>query len=346
MTASVLRGKAGAAIGCRYDRLRLPLIAAPMFLVSGPSLAAAAIRSGIVGAFPTINAGDAAGLAAWLDEIDVLLSDGPHDHDGLLCANLVMRDPRTASHLDVLADRPVEMVITSVGSPIPAIRALEGTGTQVFADVGSLQHAQKAIAAGVDGLVLLSAGAGGNSGWLNPFAFVRAVRAIFDGPIALSGGMSDGHAIAAARVLGCDLVMSGTRFIAARESNAADGYRKMLVNCSMDDIMTTKAFSGVDANMLKPSIEAAGLDPAEVAASVLDAENAKYVYQRSQNGGAARWRDIWSAGHSVSGVHEIASVAEIVAALETEFNLALAETREREHVLPSRHHTLSGGNIA
>ncbi len=328
------------------DRLRLPVIAAPMFTVSGPRLVAAAVRSGIVGALPAINAGDAAGLESWLDQIDGLLDGNRSAYDGALCVNLVMRDPRTATHIEVLARRPVDMVITSVGAPDAAIQALAGFGTMIFADVGSLHHAEKAIQAGVDGLVLLSAGAGGNSGWLNPFAFVRAVRSMFDGPIVLSGGMSDGHAIAAARVLDCDLVMAGTRFIAARESEASEAYRRMLVACTADDIMTTHAFSGVAANMLRPSIEAVGLDPGTIAGAVLNAEDASHVYQKSQQEGATRWRDIWSAGHSVSGVREIASVAEIVAAMEAEYRAALANMRERDIVSSVGRSAFRGGGFA
>lgn len=204
------------------DRLRLPLIAAPMLNISGPELVVAACRSGVVGAFPTLNPRllrTPGGLDAWLDQIMGSLrdSDGPH---APVCPNIVMRNDELAVHVKSVIDHGVEMVITSVGSPAPILPQLHDAGIFVFADVASLRHAQKAIETGVDGLVLLTAGAGGHTGWLNPFAYVRAVREMFDGPIVLAGGIIDGVALRAAETLGCDLAYMGTKFIATRESLA------------------------------------------------------------------------------------------------------------------------------
>jgi nitronate monooxygenase len=302
-------------------RLSLPLIAAPMLRVSGPDLVVAACRAGVIGAFPTKNARTAAELDAWLTEIRARLAD----LDGRaapFCPNLIMRDARLSEDLAVVARHGAEVVITSVGSPAPALGALHDAGCLVLADVASLRHAERAIAAGVDGLILLTAGAGGQTGWLNPFAFVRAVRAMFDGIVVLAGGVSDGRALAAARLLGCDLAYMGTRFIAARESLASDAYRAMLVAASMDEVILTSSFTGLPASMLAPSIEAAGLDPARLDESLTEAQ-ARERFGGDALAGARRWTDIWSAGHSVSGVRAVQSVAELVAEIRAEYTSAV-----------------------
>jgi nitronate monooxygenase len=294
-------------------RLTLPLIAAPMLRVSGPDLVVAACNAGVIGAFPTKNARTADDLDRWLGDIRSRL--GPNAAP--FCPNLIMRDSRLAEDLAIVARHGAEVVITSVGSPAPAVAALHDAGALVLADVATLRHAERAIAAGADGLILLTAGAGGQTGWLNPFAFARAVRAMFDGVVVLAGGISDGRALAAAITLGCDLAYMGTRFIATRESLASDGYRSMLVGASMDDVMLTSAFTGLPTNMLQPSIEAAGLDPKRLDEQIDEARS------RDSFGPAApgprRWTDIWSAGHTVSGVREIATVQAVVDQTRAEF---------------------------
>jgi nitronate monooxygenase len=305
-------------------RLRLPLIAAPMLHVSGVELVAAACRNGVIGAFPTVNARSSAQLDEWLTEIGSRLSAAP-ESAAPFCPNLIMRSPRMADDLACLLRHRVELVITSVGSPAPAIEALHGIGCLVLADVATLEHARKAIQAGVDGLVLLTAGAGGQTGWLNPFAFVRALRAEYDGPLVLAGGISDGVALRAAQVLGCDLAYMGTRFIATHESLAEDAYRQMLVDASMDDVLLTRAFSGLPTNMLLPAIRRAGLDPATLDETVTPSTAAQ-MFGGSAHGntgdGPRRWRDIWSAGHSVSGVRAVQSVDDLVAEVAQEFQRA------------------------
>lgn len=310
----------GQAISTRMperigQRLRLPLIVAPMFGVSGPALVEAACDAGAIGAFPTINARSIDELNAWLERLasHAIRSKGKA---APWCANVVMRDPRARDHLECLRQISPEIAIASVGSPRPMIAALRDKGTLVFADVATLSHARKAIADGADGLVLLSAGAGGNTGWLNPFAFVRAVRQFWNGPIALAGGVADGVALRAMGTLGCDFGYSGTRFIAASESLASEGYRSMLTSSTMDDILLTRAFTGLDTNMLKPSIQAAGLDPSGLPSGVTEAE-ARLAY--SSTDGPQRWKDIWSAGHTVSGVCEVASAGEIVESILAEY---------------------------
>jgi nitronate monooxygenase len=194
-----------------------------------------------------------------------------------------------------------------------------------LADVATLRHAEKALAAGADGLVLLSAGAGGQTGWVNPFAFVRAVRAMFDGPLVLAGGISDGYALWAARALGCDLAYMGTRFIATRESMASDAYRELLVASSLDDVLLTKAFTGLQTNMLRPSILAAGLDPAQLDEQISE-DRARDLYGGGGMQTVRRWRDVVSAGHSVSGVGEVTDVATLVDTTAREYDAARRES--------------------
>ncbi|MHC2436322.1 NAD(P)H-dependent flavin oxidoreductase [Bradyrhizobium sp. USDA 4451] len=303
------------------QRLRLPLIAAPMLRVSGVDLVTAVCRSGAVGAFPTANARSVEELDAWLTRIARNVAElgrpaAPH------CPNLIIRQPRFKDDLACLVRHKVEMVITSVGSPAAAVQPLHDVGCLVFADIASLRHAEKAIEAGADGLILLTAGAGGQTGWANPFAFVRAVRAMFDGPVVLAGGVTDGTALAAARLLGCDLAYMGTRFIAARESMASDAYRNMLVDSTLDDVMLTKAFTGLDASMLRPSIVAAGLDPANLDESVSEARAREKFGGKNDADGPRRWIDVWSAGHSVSGVHAVTGAADIIDEIAAQYHAA------------------------
>jgi nitronate monooxygenase len=313
------------------DRLSLPLIAAPMFLVSGTDLVVAACRNGVIGSFPTVNCRSPEQLDEWLTDIDIRLkahSDASGKPSAPVCANLIVHrsNARLAQDLAVLLRHRPEMVITSVGSPAPVIGPLHEAGALVFADVASIRHAERAVAAGADGLVLLTAGAGGQTGWLNPFVFVRAVRAFFDGPLVLAGGITDGYALRAAQALGCDLAYMGTKFIATRESMADVRYKQMLVASSADDILLTTAFTGLQTNMLRPSIEAAGLDPDHLPLrGAIDI--GKDIDIGARENSPKRWKDIWSAGHSVSGVTELLSVDELVARTSAEFREAAARVR-------------------
>jgi len=309
-------------------RLRLPLIAAPMFLVSGPALVAAACRAGVIGSFPTANCRTLDELDRWLGE----MCDGTDAHTAPFCPNLIVHrsNPRVADDLALVVRHRAEIVITSVGSPEPVMKPLKDAGCLVLADVASVRHAEKAVAAGVDGLVLLTAGAGGQTGWANPFAFVRAVRQFWDGIVVMAGGMADGHALAAARTLGCDLAYMGTKFIATRESMAKDAYKAMLVSSRLDDVLLTRAFTGLETNMLRPSIAAAGLDPdnlpARGAIDISKDINAAERDKLSDAPDAKRWKDIWSAGHSVSGVGDVPSVAELVERTAAEYTAARRAT--------------------
>ena len=295
-------------------RLRLPVIAAPMLRVSGPDLVIAACVNGVVGAFPTANARSLEELDSWLTRMTREIGK-----DGApWCPNLIMRRPNLKEELAVVLKHRPEMVITSVGSPAPVIAPLHDAGCLVFADVASLHHVERAAAAGVDGIILLTAGAGGQTGWLNPFAFVRAAREMFSGPIVLAGGISDGVALKAAMTLGCDLAYMGTKFIAASESMAAEAYREMLVSSSADDVLLTKAVTGLQTNMLRPSLIAAGLDVDNLDESISEARATEKFSGAAP--AARRWTEFWSAGHSVSGVRRISTAKELIDETIAEFN--------------------------
>jgi nitronate monooxygenase len=315
------------------DRLSLPLISAPMFLVSGVELVVAACRNGVIGSFPTVILRSPEQLDEWLGEIERRLrghSDASGKRAAPVCANLIVHrsNARLEQDLQILLRHKPEMVITSVGSPAPVLGPLQDAGALVFADVASIRHAERAVAVGADGLVLLTAGAGGQTGWLNPFVFVRAVRAFFDGPLVLAGGIADGHALRAAQALGCDLAYMGTKFIATRESMADERYREMLVAGSAAEILLTKAFTGLQTKMLRPSIEAAGLDPDDLPErGAIDI--GKDIDIGARENRPKRWKDIWSAGHAISGVSEILSVDEMVARTIAEYRDAEQRLRQR-----------------
>lgn len=300
-------------------RLRLPVIAAPMLRVSGPELVIAACQAGVVGAFPTANARGAGMLADWLTTIAAAttVADAPP------AANLIIRQPDLAEHLDVLVRHRVELVITSAGSPAEVVGPLHEVGALVFADVETLKHARRAISASVDGLVLRTAGAGGQTGWLNPFAFVRAVRESFDGPIVLAGGVCDGQSLWAAQVLGCDLAYLGASFAATRESMATPECRRMLVDSSLDDIVLTKAFTGLNSNMPGPVIGAAGRNPDSLDGDIPPAEEDRFPSGTGPEPAA----DLWWAGHSVSGVRGVLSAGELVDQVRKEYLAAREQAR-------------------
>lgn len=276
-----------------------------MTAVSSPAMARAACENGAIGSFPAHNARDSAELGAWL-------TDATPAGGAPLAVNLVVHrtNPRLSSDLEVLADRSVEVVITSVGSPAGVVDAIHAGGGLVFADVATVRHAERALAAGADGLVLLTAGAGGQSGWLNPFAFVRAVRPLFDGPIAIAGGIADGVAVRAALMLGADLAYMGTRFIATTESAASDAYKRAVVDAGADDVVLTDRFTGLRTNLLSgwPGFE-------QPAAHGPDGSGFDQQRLLSQ-------REAWSAGHGVGLTPDIVGTAELLAQLREEYDAA------------------------
>ncbi len=294
-------------------RLNLPLVAAPMFLISGPELVLAACQQGVIGSFPTPNARSVGDLDQWLDRITTSLTE----KDAPWAANVVVHrsNTRLDEDLDLVMRYKAPLVITALGSPRAIVERVHDYGGLVFADVNSVAFARKAVEAGVDGLVLVAAGAGGHTGNLTGFSFVPAVREFFDGPVILGGGISDGAGIRAAEVLGADLAYMGTRFIACNESLAAPAYRDMLVTSTVDDLILTRAITGVAANWLKPSIVNAGFD--------LDTmeKNPDIDFTDPQSG-AKRWAQVWSAGHGVGLIDRTEPVASLVARLRQEYQEA------------------------
>ncbi|MGV9709428.1 NAD(P)H-dependent flavin oxidoreductase [Gordonia sp. NPDC003424] len=306
--------------------LRLPVVAAPMFLVSGPDLVVAACRSGIVGSFPTQNARTAAELDTWMGTITDAVASG---NAAPWAANLVTHSTNTrlADDLKLIAEYRPPIVITALGSPRPAIENVHSYGGMVIADVVNLPLAQKAAAAGVDGMACIAAGAGGHTGHLSPFAFISAVRKMFDGLVIVGGGIADGYGVAGAVVAGADLVYLGTRFLATRESMAVDAYKQMVVEHGPDDLIVSSAITGAPASWLRPSLAANGYDP-----NHLDAGQTIKNYDAANDSAATRWRDLWAAGQGLGAVTAVQSVAEVVDSLAHEYDSALSTVRDR---LPS-----------
>jgi nitronate monooxygenase len=304
----------------RLARLTLPIVTAPMFLVSGPDLVVACCRSGIIGSFPSLNIRSADEFGEWLDRIESELAREPGAYAGLYGVNLVAHRSNTRLEADValIEKHKVPLVITSVGNPREVARVVHGYGGIIIHDVSTIEYAEKAIAAGVDGVILICAGSGGHTGHYNPFSFVHQVRQFWDGLIILAGGIADGRSIRAAEVLGADLVYMGTRFIPSIESMASPAYKEMLVAAQASDLIGTKAFSGITASMLKPSIIANGLDPDKLT------DKASIDFMADFTHETKAWRDIWSAGQGVGSIDEIVSVADIVTRLRSEYADALA----------------------
>lgn len=309
--------------------LRLPVIAAPMFLVSGPDLVIAQCTAGIVGTFPSLNARPQPVLEDWLTRIEAGLAAYRDAHPGAVVApygvNLIVHpsNPRWEGDLEILARRQVPLVITSLHAPDAVVRAVHAYGGKVFHDVTQVRHARRALAAGADGLILVAAGAGGHAGRLNPVAFVNEVRAFHDGPIALSGCLSHGKDVLAAQVLGCDYAYVGTPFIATNESLASDAYRDMVLGAQAADVVNTAYFSGVPANYLLPSIVAAGIDPAALEAGAAAPVNL------DKDARPKAWRDVWSAGQGVGAAQEVLPVEALVAQWCREYDEASARVRDR-----------------
>ena len=294
--------------------MRLPVIAAPMFLVSGPELVIAACKAGIGGAFPTPNCRTVADLDAWMGQITDALNPG----DGPWVANLITHstNARLEEDLRLVAQYKPPIVITALGSPKPVMETVKAYGGLVFADVVNMALAKKAADAGVDGLACISAGAGGHTGHLSPFAFVSAVREFFDGWLTIGGGIADGAGVAGAIAAGADMVYMGTRFLAAAESRAQDPYKQMIVDCGPDDLIVSSAITGTPASWLKPSLRAAGMDPEALGGPIT----------RDYSGDAAhkRWRDIWAAGQGLQKINAVEPTAVVVDRLEAEYRAAAA----------------------
>lgn len=309
------------------NRLSLPVVAAPMFLISGPKLVTSCCKNGIVGTFPALNQRTSEGFEQWLIEIKEDL-DRYEQETGKKAApygvNLIVHhtNPRLQADLELCVKHEVPIVITSLGAVSELVDAVHSYGGLVFHDVIMKRHARKAASAGVDGLILVSAGAGGHAGTLNPMPFIAEIRSFFEGVILLSGCMSNGRDVASAMQMGADLAYLGTRFINTQESKATDDYRQMIIDSGTSDIVYTAAVSGVNANFLRPSLEAMGITKefwskkAKIDfGSELDAAKAE----------AKAWKTIWSAGQGVTTIDDNPTVAELVTRMKEEFRAAIEE---------------------
>lgn len=300
--------------------MRLPVISAPMFIVSNPQMTIAQCASGIIGSIPALNARPQSKLDEWLTQIDAGLADLKKNQPARIVAPYAVNqivhqsNDRLMDDMAVCAAHEVPIIITSLRAPDRIVEQVHGWGGVVFHDVTTLRHARKALDAGVDGLILVCAGAGGHAGTLSPFALLAEVRQIFDGPVALSGSITRGQDILAAQATGADFAYMGTRFIASEEANAAAAYKQMLIDAQASDIVYTPFFSGIPGNYLMPSIAAAGLDPSNL--QVAPGSKPSFGKDRKP------WRDIWSAGQGVGGIADIAPVEQIVESLEQEYHAA------------------------
>jgi nitronate monooxygenase len=289
------------------SELRLPVIVAPMFLISGPDIVIAAAKAGIMGALPAPNARTIEELAAWFRRISADLSAA--GCPGRWAINMIVHPTygRFDAELDLVCAYKPRVVVTALGSPKRPLERVHAYGGAVFSDVITPEQARKAIDAGADGLILVASGAGGHTGQYSPFAFVEEVRSFWDGPLVLGGAIGSARAIKAARMLGADLAYMGTRFIAARESLVSDENRAMLVRATMADIVTTTAVTGVPSNWMRESLQAAGFTP-----EMLDIKK-KIDFSNLQD--VKAWKHIWGAGHAISTTRKFETVAEIVDAL-------------------------------
>jgi len=291
-------------------RVRVPAIAAPMFLVSNPKLVAACCRAGVVGTFPALNQRSTEGFVAWLEELRQALTDA----DAPYGVNLIVHktNPRLQADLEQVVKHKVPLVITSLGAVAEVVDAVHSYGGLVFHDIISVRHAEKAAKAGVDGLIPVTAGAGGHAGTINPFALVPEIRGVFGGYIALSGCIGSGRGIAAALALGADFAYLGTRFIATQEASVPEDYKRMLIESTAADIVYTPAISGIPASFLRPSIVRAGLDPATM-------KHEGPIDLGLELSQSKAWRDIWSAGQGVGSIRDIPPAGELCERLIREF---------------------------
>lgn len=317
------------AVPSLFSRTRLPIVAAPMFLVSGPELVIATCRAGVTGTFPALNQRTTEGFGEWLTQIqEALDADHAADPAGWRApygVNLIVHrsNPRLEADLAMCVAHKVPLVITSLGAVQELVDAVHSYGGLVFHDITTRRHAEKAAEAGVDGLILVSAGAGGHAGTINPFALLAEVRSFFAGTVLLAGALSTGRDVAAARVLGADLAYMGTRFIATQEANAMEGYKEMLIAARPDDIIHTPAVSGIPANFMRQSLEQNGFDIAELR----NPAHVDFGKKLTVSDEAKAWKTVWSAGHGVAGIQDTPTVAALVDRLEAEFVEALTTSK-------------------
>jgi nitronate monooxygenase len=298
--------------------LRLPVICAPMFIISNPDLVIAQCKSGVIGSFPALNARPKELLDDWLIRIKAELAADPQAAPFAVNQIIHQSNERLDHDMDLCVKHEVPLIITSLRAPNDIVPRVHAYGGQVFHDVISVRHAEKALEAGVDGLILVCAGAGGHAGTLSPFALVGEIRKFYDGPIALSGAITNGNAILSAQAMGADFAYIGTRFIATQEANAIAAYKQAIVDSAAVDVVYTPYFTGVHGNYLKKSIVAAGLDPDDL--PVKDKTAMSFGSARD----AKAWKDIWGAGQGVGTIADVLPTAELVARLQQEYRSAKA----------------------
>ncbi len=317
--------------GSLDGKLRIPLIGAPMFIVSGPELVIAQCKAGIVGSFPALNARPQAVLDDWLkqitDELGQYREAHPEQPVAPYAVNQIVHasNPRLFDDVETCIKHEVPIIITSLRPPEDVVTAVHSYGGLVFHDVISLRHARKAIEQGVDGIIAVCAGAGGHAGSLSPFALVKEIRREFDGAVILSGCITQGSDIVAALALGADLAYSGTRFIATEEARAVPPYKQMIVDSNAADIVYTSLFSGVHGSYLKGSVANAGMDPDDLP----EGDKKNMDFSRGTDTEAKAWKDIWSAGQGVGTIDEVLPASELIRRMEQEYRDTLGALSAR-----------------
>ena len=309
------------------NNLSVPVVGAPLFIISRPELVIAQCKAGVVGSFPALNARPQELLSDWIkeikDELGQYKEDNPEAKVAPYAVNQIchLSNDRLFKDVETCVKHEAPIIITSLRPPEDLVKAIHSYGGLVFHDVISTRHAQKAVEQGVDGLILVCAGAGGHAGALSPFALLRETREWYEGTILLSGSISDGYSVASALAMGADLAYIGTSFIATKESDADDNYKKMLVESAAKDIVYTNYFSGVHGNYLSPSVEKAGMDPANLP----EADKTKMNFNSGGNASAKVWKDIYGSGQGINAIKETVSVSTLVDQLSKEFKQAQEE---------------------
>ena len=309
------------------DNLSIPVIGSPLFLVSGPELVIAQCKAGIIGSFPALNARPQHVLEEWIIRIKTELAEYQEQNPDAKVAPFAVNqichgsNDRLMDDMATCVKQEVPIIITSLRPPAELVEAAHSYGGLVYHDVINVRHAKKAAEQGVDGLILVCAGAGGHAGALSPFALLREVKQWFDGTIILSGSIGDGYSVASSLALGADFAYMGTRFIATKEANADPEYKKMLEESAADDIVYSSLFTGVSGNYLKPSIKNAGMDPDNLP----DADKSSMNFGSGGNTKSKAWKDIWGSGQGIGLIEDSPSVGELVDRIKAEFNLAVEE---------------------
>ena len=313
------------------NNLSIPVIGSPLFLVSGPELVIAQCKAGIIGSFPALNARPQHVLEEWIVRIKTELAEyqelNPDKKVAPFAVNQICHgsNDRLMDDMATCVKHEVPIIITSLRPPAELVEAAHSYGGLVYHDVINVRHAKKAAEQGVDGLILVCAGAGGHAGALSPFALLREVKEWFDGTVILSGSIGDGYSVASSLALGADFAYMGTRFIATKEANADQGYKQMLIDSAADDIVYSSLFTGVSGNYLKPSIKNAGLDPENLP----DADKSTMNFGSGGNTDAKAWKDIWGSGQGIGGIKDDPSVEDLVTRLKEEYNQAKIEFNEK-----------------